>query len=122
MGVALDFKEALKWFRSAADQLDGLAQYSLGTMYEHGEGVPKSFAEAAKWYRMAADQGDSTAQYRVGKMFAAGEGVLQDAVEAWEWLDLAAEAGETDAAKSRDAVASGMTAAEIAQARRLVER
>jgi len=48
--------------------------------------------------------------------------VAKDAVQAWQWLDLAASAGEADAAKNRDAVAATMTAAQIADARKLVEK
>ncbi len=88
-GVPQDLPEALKLYRAAADQLDPIGLYNLGTMYEHGEGVPASITEAAKWYRSGAEQGDSTAQARIGNMYASGEGVPKDPVEAFAWLDLA---------------------------------
>jgi len=40
----------------AAEQGKADAQYSLGLMYEFGNGVPQSSKEAAKWYRKAATQ------------------------------------------------------------------
>ena len=39
-GVPQDDKEALRWFRLAADQGHDTAQYSLGLMYADGRGVP----------------------------------------------------------------------------------
>ena len=47
----------MKLFRLAADQGDAKAQYSLGVMYDQGEGVPQDYAEAVKWYRLAANRG-----------------------------------------------------------------
>ena len=63
-----------------------------------------------------------------GERSKAGEGVARDAVQAWKWFQLAANEAETDAVeaaeavKSRDALAAGMTAAQIAEARSLVEK
>jgi len=52
-----DYADAMKLFRLAADQGDAKAQYSLGVMYDQGEGVPQDYAEAVKWYRLAANRG-----------------------------------------------------------------
>ena len=56
-GVPEDYREALKWYRMAAEQGYAPAQYNLGGMYIKGEGVPEDYREALKWYRMAAEQG-----------------------------------------------------------------
>ena len=48
------------------------AQYSLGVMYENGEGVPENDAEAVKWWRFAAEQGNVGAQYNLGYMYENG--------------------------------------------------
>jgi TPR repeat protein len=56
-GVARDYAEAAKWFRLAAEQGLGKAQYNLGVMYLKGEGVAQDNAEAAKWLLLAAEQG-----------------------------------------------------------------
>jgi TPR repeat protein len=84
-------KEAVKWYRKAAEQGDATAQYSLGLMYYNGKGVPKDDVEAVKWYRKAAEQGDATAQFYLGVMYAAGKGVPEDDVEAVKWYRKAAE-------------------------------
>ena len=56
-GVPQDYKEAIKWYRLAAEQGNANAQYNLGLMYDNGEGVPQDYKEAVKWYRLAAEQG-----------------------------------------------------------------
>ena len=61
-GVRLDFAEAAKWRRKAAEQGHAEAQFSLGMMYDIGLGVPKDYAEAAKWVRKAAEQGNADAK------------------------------------------------------------
>jgi TPR repeat protein len=38
-GVAQDYKEAVNWYRKAAEQGDERAQYNLGVMYAIGQGV-----------------------------------------------------------------------------------
>ena len=76
---SLDFKEAARWFRLAADQGDvGEPIPLLGTMYSYGHGVLQDYKEAAKWYRLAADQGSVGAQIDVGNLYNDGHGVPQD--------------------------------------------
>lgn len=55
-GVRKDEKEAVKWYRKAADRGHPKAQFSLGACYAEGTGVFKNDAEAAKWYRKAAER------------------------------------------------------------------
>ena len=91
--LASDYKEAVKWYRLAADQGLALAQFMLGAMYGKGEGVPQDYAEALKWYRLAAYQGDFGAQYNLGIAYNYGRGVPQDYAEAVKWYRLAADQG-----------------------------
>eukprot|EP00729_Bicosta_minor_P032464 gene32464-biopygen20866 len=69
------------------------AQYSLGVMYDTGEGVKQDHVEAAKWYRKSAEAGNAHAQNNFGNMHDTGKGVEQDHVEAAKWFRKAAEAG-----------------------------
>ena len=48
-GVPQDFKEAVRWYRLAADQGHAGAQNNLGAMYNNGLGVPQDFKEAVRW-------------------------------------------------------------------------
>jgi len=98
------------------------AQTYVGFMYENGFGVPQDYVEAAKWLRLAADQGDPTAQFLLGQLYDRGLGVKRDFVEAEVWLELAAAKAEPARrnywADMRDAVASKLTYAELAEAQR----
>lgn len=105
--------------RQAADQGDVWAQFTLGLMYDNGQGVPQDFVEAAKWYSKAAYQHHAEAQFTLGVMHINGEGVGKDYVLAHMWFSLAAEQGFENAAKNRDITASLMTPSQIADARRL---
>ena len=44
-------------YRLAADRGDAAAEFTLGVLYEKGQGVRQDNAEAVKWYRKAAEQG-----------------------------------------------------------------
>ena len=52
-----DAREAVKWFRKAAEQGYPDAQFALGVAYEEGGGVEQNSVEAFKWFHEAADQG-----------------------------------------------------------------
>jgi TPR repeat protein len=96
-GIFKDDTQAAKWFRLAADQGLGPAQYKLGLMYQRGKGVTKDDTQAAKWFRLAADQGDSRAQFNLGVAYDNGQGVSEDDVQAIKWFRLAADQGLADA-------------------------
>ncbi len=53
-----DFPEALTVLLNDAKKGVAVAQYTLGSMYEIGEGVLKDGKEAVKWYLLAAEQND----------------------------------------------------------------
>ena len=57
-----DYKEAVKWYRKAAEAGTMNAQFNLGSCYYNGHGVPKDEKEAVKWYTKAAEQGDEDAK------------------------------------------------------------
>ena len=62
-GVSVNFGEAIKWFRLAADQGNAAARVWLGHIYYTGEGVPQDFQEAVNWFRLAADQRNAASQF-----------------------------------------------------------
>ena len=96
-----DYKEAVKWYRLAAEQGDAKAQYYLGAMYGKGQGILQDYKEAAKWYRLSAEQGFAKGQYYLGVMLygdgrcSMGQvgcrGVPRDKKKAIKWLLKAAE-------------------------------
>lgn len=62
IGVSVDYKEAARYYKLAADQgnLPGMSNY--GVCLEMGCGVPMDKAEALKYYRRAADDGNKEAK------------------------------------------------------------
>jgi TPR repeat protein len=106
-----------------AQQGDLRAQAYLGVMYLRGQGVPQNFAAAAYWLRLASEAGLPEAQYFLGLMYDKGQGVPQDFVLAHAWLNLAVAHAEPRIRRKwvliRDAVASKMSEAQLADARRL---
>ncbi|MBP0118666.1 MAG: sel1 repeat family protein, partial [Candidatus Nitrotoga sp.] len=121
-GVPQDFKEAVKWYRLAAEQGHALAQFNLGGVYDKGRGVAKDYKEAVRWYKLAAEQGDVDAQYNLGYMYAKGQGVLQDYIYAHMWFNLASMRGDTVfATKNRDFLAKLMTPQQIEKAQEMAK-
>jgi TPR repeat protein len=55
--VALDYAEAMKWFRKAADQGWARAQANLGDMYAQGLGAAQDKSVALMWLNLAVAQG-----------------------------------------------------------------
>jgi TPR repeat protein len=110
-------------FLPLAEERDARAQTYLGVMYLRGQGVPQNFAVAAYWLQLASAAGVPTAQYFFGLMYDKGQGVPQDFVLAQTWLNLAVAHAEPRLrdrwALIRNAVASKMTEAQLAEARRL---
>ncbi len=121
-----DYATALKLFRPAAEAGDPYAQFSLGFMYNIGQGVPQNYAEAARWYRRSAEQGYASAQTDLGNMYATGHGVPKDLVHADLWYSLAAayfvNVPGNSASTQRDAIEATMTQGQIVQAQAMVER
>ena len=60
-GVPKEDKEAVRWYRLAADRGNAQAQKNLGFMYEFGRGVPQDFAQAHMWFNLAGAGGDADA-------------------------------------------------------------
>lgn len=79
--------------RQSAERGDAKAQFDLGHMYYHGQGVQQNLVEAAQWYHKAAEQGHAKAQYGLGYMYQLGQGVPQNYTEAARWYRKAADQG-----------------------------
>ena len=59
-GVIQNDKEAVKWYRLAAEQEHARAQFRLGLMYENGWGVPQDFALALMWFNLSGTNGEES--------------------------------------------------------------
>ena len=117
-----DFATALQEWTPLAEAGYDVAQFFLGHMYDHGEGVPQDYAEAVKWYRLAADQGDANAQSNLGFMYEYGKGVLQDYAVAHMWYNIGAANGNELGGTNRDKIAKKMTPAAIEKAQAMARK
>jgi len=49
--------QAMKWWRKAAMNGDGYAQFNLGTMFANGDVGVKNYCEAIRWWKLSATNG-----------------------------------------------------------------
>ena len=61
-GIPKDDRQAVQWYRKAAEQGDAIAQFNLGLKYANGEGVPKDDVQAYAWANLAGAQGHESAR------------------------------------------------------------
>ena len=117
-GIRKDYKEAMAWYRKAADQGFTPAMRSLAYELDEGNIVERDTEEAWRWYWQAAEMGDALALRIVGSRY----GVARDAKEAYFWYILAVKRGNNDAMEARDVLASLLEPDEIASVRRRAMR
>lgn len=118
-----DDATAFEIFQPLAEQGNIEALSFLGRLYLHGRGVRRDHAEAGKWRRRAAEQGDTPARFVLGAMYSGlvpeSRAYFVDLVRAHEWYSLAPKSGHRAGAERRDIPAMLMSAAQIAEVRRL---
>ena len=61
-----------------AEQGDAKAQFTLGMMYEKGQGTRRNCQTAMKYYRQAAEQGYAGSQNKLGLLYEKGRGVQEN--------------------------------------------
>jgi localization factor PodJL len=112
-GLPRDLDAARDWYTRAAAQGYSGALYSLGYVcYIEADG-----ACAVEWWTRAAARASADAMFSLGVLYDEGTAMPRDPVQAHMWYDLAAAAGAAGAAEKRDALARGMSATEVAEAR-----
>ena len=97
IGTGKDSREAVPWFRRAAEQGDAAAQYRLADCYCRGEGVERDDQEAAKWCKQAAEKGERQAQCLLGFLLHCGRGIARDDKQAVTWFQKSAAQGYSEA-------------------------
>jgi len=75
-----------------------VAQYLLGALYAHGDGVAADPVQAFGWFARAAAQGNVKAMHNLAIAYAHGDGTARDEARAAEWFLRAAERGYVDSA------------------------
>jgi len=99
---------------------DPAAQLRMGQLYWHGNvrgGLEPNPKKAEQWLQMAAGQGHQPAQHVLGAFYQSAG----DDVGAYAWLSLATMDPNDVAAQLRDASAARLNAAQLAEAKNLME-
>ena len=64
LGVMKDVKEAVKWYRKAAEQGQANAQNNLGCMYGFGDGVLQDYVTSYAWVNIAGANGYDIKEFK----------------------------------------------------------
>jgi hypothetical protein len=96
-GVALNKREAFRWYLSAAQSREPAAQNETGSFYEDGAVIRQDWLEAAKWYQQSAQSGWSKGQLSLGRAYQYGIGVPLSLQSALDWYSRAAAQGNGQA-------------------------
>jgi hypothetical protein len=83
--------------KQASAGANGVAERTLGMIYERGLSVSRDFSAAATWYAKSASHQDAGGQYRYGLLLRDGRGVARDETKAFELFRLSATRGVADA-------------------------
>ena len=95
------FTQAIEIFKPLAAQGDKQAQFRLGMMYYHGQGVAEDERIAVSWLQKAAQQGHAEAMFELGNAYLVGSQaskLVEDPDrEAAIWFHASARAGNMQA-------------------------
>lgn len=95
------YGQAIQLLTPLANQSNSQAQFRLGMMYYHGQGVPEDEKLAVFWLKKAAAQGNTNAMFELGNAFLLGHQaalmVPDPDREAALWYFQAASAGHAEA-------------------------
>jgi TPR repeat protein len=93
-------KQAVDWYRKAAEGGNAQAQRMVAEMYFQGKDVPSDLDAGIVWLKKAADQGDSRAEMELGAYYRGffwGQEVPKHPDQAKYWYTRAAEHGNKEA-------------------------
>ena len=76
-----NYKQAMHWYRRAAEQGNPEAQHNMAAMYFDGRGIPQDYVQAYAWFSVAAANGveispperDKTAKRLTPEQLAKGQ-------------------------------------------------
>ncbi|EXX74460.1 Skt5p [Rhizophagus irregularis DAOM 197198w] len=98
-GIDQDLKEAIYWYKKAAENGHVAAYYCLGKCYQDGIGIEKNEVKAFDHYKKSAEKGYLNGIYILGYCCENGIGTEIDKEKAVEWYKIAAKRGNKDAQK-----------------------
>jgi len=77
---------SIETLEKAAQNQDASAQFRLGSIYFHGDGVKCDYNKSLHWFKQAAQNGDISAQNNVAAHYIEGWGTDIDYEQAIYWL------------------------------------
>lgn len=114
----VDDKQAVDWFKRAAEKGQQDAAYSLALHYSEGRGVLQDYNEAARLITDLVTKGHADAQTQLGHMYRRGLGLELSKTNAYLWYNIASSNGNREAAALRDTVASQLSTTELSEVQR----
>jgi TPR repeat protein len=96
-GIALDAREAARWYRLSAAKDFPKALYALAKASAVGRGMEQAPEKALEYLTRAADVNYTPAILDMASLYDDGRGVEPDRARAFEWYMRAAELGNTQA-------------------------
>ena len=91
-GCRRDMKKAIKWYEMGAKSNEPTCVFTLGLIYEEGDGVQKNILKAADWYQKGAQAGIPSCLYNLGKLIINKE-ISGEEEKGFNLIQQAAESG-----------------------------
>lgn len=88
-----DYRTAYKELLPEANKGNAEAQWAMGLMNYHGNGMLSDIPEAAAWFKKAGNQGHSESSLVIANMYFSGEYFNKSKRKSLEWMEKAAEQG-----------------------------
>ncbi|WP_143810184.1 tetratricopeptide repeat protein, partial [Oenococcus oeni] len=89
----------------AANKGDITSEYSLGQIYEKGQGIKQDYSKAMSWYKKSAANDDDVSapgviesMSSIANLYANGLGVTKDYQQAEQWYQKAFNASQKEVA------------------------
>ena len=118
-GTPRNRKEAIIWYRRAAEQEHSAAQCNLGVALYNGWGARADPQAAIDWWLHAALNGNAHAMFNLGTVIARGRHVTRDLVRAYWWLTESSVKGYPGAEDVLVTLRKVMTVRQISDAQKL---
>ncbi|NFD20031.1 hypothetical protein EXN26_12015, partial [Clostridium botulinum] len=64
-----NYKEAMYWYKKAAEKGNSTSMNKIGVMYYEGKGVEQDYQKAMYWYKKSSQEGNFTAMSNIGFMY-----------------------------------------------------
>jgi TPR repeat protein len=115
---SVDDKQAVEWFRKAAEKGQQEANYNLALHFAEGRGVLQDYNEAARIVTDLVVKGHAEAQAQLGHMYRRGLGVELSKSNAYLWYNIAASNGSREASALRDTMGTQLSTTELSEVQR----